>query len=143
ASFKNALSSDSTVEDLFVEFAAARALLGPRDDGTVLPEARSLGAALALQFDWTIDWPTTARRLAPARPLAPTGSSYVLVRHAGAARGARLRLEATWEEHAAIRWLVVKLDAQGREIGRVPVNALPRDTQAQATIADVDACDAL
>jgi hypothetical protein len=54
--------------------------------------------------DWEIDWPAAPRRLAPALPIAPTGASYILIRRAGAPAGSRLRVEATWEEHAAFHW---------------------------------------
>jgi hypothetical protein len=142
-SFKEALSSGSRLEDLFAEFGTTRALLGPADNGAELVEARPLGAALAPRIDWTIDWPQTARRLASPYPLAPTGSSYVLVRHAGAPSGSRLRIEAEWEQHAAIRWTAVKLDAAGREIARIPIAAAPRATEAQGTIVDLDGADAV
>ena len=141
--FKGALTSGSTVEDLFSEFGASRALLGARENGAELAEARPLGPALATRIDWNVDWPATSRRLASPVPLAPTGSSYVLVHHAGAAPGARLRLEASWEAHAAIRWVAVKLDAAGREKGRIAVSAPPRAMEAQATIVDLDLVDAI
>jgi hypothetical protein len=141
--FKGALTSGSTVEDLFSEFGASRALMGSRENGSELPEARPLDSALATRIDWTLDWPATPRRITSPVPLAPTGSSYVLVHHAGAAPGARLRLEASWEAHAAIRWVAVKLDAAGKEIGRIAVAAPPRAMEAQATIVDLDGVDSI
>ena len=136
--FKDALMSGSRLEDLFAEFGTTRALLGPRENGAELVESRPLGEALLPRLDWTIDWPATPRRLASPVAIAPTGSAYVLVHHAGAPSGARLRLEATWEAHAAIRWTAVKLDAAGHEIARIPVAAAPRVTEAQGTIVDLD-----
>jgi hypothetical protein len=143
ASFKDALTSGSTVEDLYAEFGTTRALMGPRENGLELPEARVLGASLVPPLAWDIAWPSSPRRLASPVPLGPTGSSYVLVHHAGAAPGARLRVEATWEAHAAIRWFVVKLDASGRELGRVPIAAQPRATEAQMTVINLDGVDSL
>jgi hypothetical protein len=137
--FKDALSSGSRLEDLFSEFGTTRALFGPRDGGRELIEARPLGAAVAPRIDWTIDWPASPRRLASPYPLAPTGSGYVLVHRAGAPAGSRLRIEAEWEQHAAIKWTAVKLDADGHEITRIPIAAQPRVTEAQATIVDLDA----
>jgi hypothetical protein len=136
--FKDALSSGSRLEDLFAEFGTTRALLGSRENGAELVEARPLGAALAPRVDWTINWPTAARRLASPVAIAPTGSSYVLVHRAGAPSGSRLRIEATWEQHAAMRWTAVKLDRAGRELARIPVTAAPRATEAQATIVGLD-----
>jgi hypothetical protein len=37
----------------------------------------------------------------------------------------------------------VKLDAGGRELGRIPVAAAPRATEAQATFVNLDAADAI
>ncbi len=141
--FKDALTSGSRVEDLFAEFGTTRALLGPRENGAELPEARPLGSALAPRLDWEIDWPAAARRLASPAGIAPTGSAYVLIHRAGAPSGSRLRLEASWEQHAAIRWTAVKLDAAGRELARIPIAAAPRATEAQGTIVDLDAAEAI
>ncbi len=138
ASFKDALTSGSKVEDLYAEFGTTRALMGPRENGLELPEARVLGPSLAPPLAWEIEWPASPRRLSSPVPIAPTGSSYVLVHRTGAAAGARLRIEATWEQHAAIRWFVVKLDARGREMGRVAVAAAPRATEAQMTMVNLD-----
>jgi hypothetical protein len=142
-SFRDALTSGSKIEDLFAEFGTTRALMGLRENGLELPEARALGASLAPPLAWEIDWPTSPRRLASPVPIAPTGSSYVLVHHDGASPGARLRVEATWEQHAAIRWFVVKLDAQGREMGRVSIAAPPRATEAQMTMVNLDGVSSL
>ncbi|WP_394833230.1 hypothetical protein LVJ94_42680 [Pendulispora rubella] len=128
SSFKNALSSGSTLDDLLLGFAVGR----------VLPSA-----GIAPRTDWQIDWPAKPRRLAPRDPTAPTGSAYVVVRRAGAPPGARLRVEAIWEEHAKMRWSVVKLDAGGREIARIPVASAERATETQGSIVDLDATDTL
>ena len=42
--------------------------------------------------------------------VAPTGASYVVVDHAAAPPGAKLRLEAEWEDYGRMRWVAVKLD---------------------------------
>ena len=141
--FKNALTTGSTLDDLFLEFAAARAFLGPPDDGSHLAEARPLGDALRPPLDWEIDWPTSPRRIASPRPIAPTGASYVSIRHAGAPLHARLRLEAQWEEHSKMRWAVITRDPAGHELTRVLIPTTPRATEAQATIVDLDAVDTI
>jgi hypothetical protein len=136
--FKDALMSGSRLEDLLAEFGTTRALLGPRDNGTELAEARPLGDALVPRVDWTVDWPAHPRRLASPVGIAPAGSTYVLIHRAGAPPGSRLRLEATWERHADIRWTALKLDAAGRELGRIPIGAAPRVTEAQGTVTGLD-----
>lgn len=133
--FKNALSTHSTIDDLFLNFAAARALIGTPADPN---ETHFLGDAAAARLDWEIAWPTSPRRLASPHPLAPTGSSYVSISRDGAPKGSRLRVEASWEEHAKMRWVILKLDANGREKSRVLVPTVDRATEAQATVVELD-----
>ena len=68
----------------------------------------------------------------------PTGSSCILIRHDGAPKGSRLRVEATWEQHAKMLWAVVKLDAHGKELGHLVVPSHDRVTEAQMTVVDLD-----
>jgi hypothetical protein len=135
--FKGALATNSTLDDLLLDFGVARAFMGDEDDGSVLPDAQPLGAALRPRIDWEIDWPAAPRRVAAS--VFPTGAAYVVVHHAGAPPGARLRLEATWEEHAKMRWAVVKRDAHGRRIRQVLVPTTEKATEAQVTVVDLDA----
>jgi hypothetical protein len=76
-----------------------------------------------------------------ARTTFPSGASYILVRRAGARPEARLRVEIDWEEHALFKWALVKIDASGRELGRVPIATKERATEAQITLADLGAAD--
>jgi len=140
-SFKGALSTGSTLGDLLLDVAVARAFVGSADDGLHVPELRTLGDAGRVPLDWDLPWPATPRRLAPRAPVAPTGASYITIRLAGAPRGARLRVELSWEEHALFRWALVKLDASGRELGRVPIAARERATEAQMTLVDLEGVD--
>lgn len=141
ASFKDRLSTGSTIHDLFVDVAVARAFMGSSDDGLHAPETRALGDSARVPLDWDLPWPETPRRVAPRAPVHPTGASYVVVRHEGARPGSRLRVELTWEEHALFRWTFVKLDREGHEIGRVPIAAKERATEAQMTLVDLDGVD--
>ncbi|MEO7110503.1 MAG: hypothetical protein ABI183_08710 [Polyangiaceae bacterium] len=110
-----------------------------------------LDFAIARQFDpngharrdWEIDWPDHPRRLAPLFPIAPTGSSTILIRRNGAPAGSRLRVEATWEEHAAFHWGAVKLAADGSEIGRLTIPTQDKATDAQITIDNLDGVGAV
>jgi hypothetical protein len=123
ASFKNALADGTNFDDALLDFAIAR---GTWDDA---PRAR---------LDWEIDWPSRPRRLASPVGVAPTGAAYVAIRRAGAPPGSHLRFEAAWEQHARMRWAVVKLDATGRPVSRVVVSSPDRATDAQVTIVDLD-----
>jgi len=92
-------------------------------------------------LDWDLPWPDRPRRIAPRAPVMPTGASYVVVRCAGARPGARLRVEIDWEEHALFRWTLVKQNAQGRELGRVPIATTDRATTAGMTLVGLDGVD--
>jgi hypothetical protein len=140
-SFKGALSTGSTLQDLWLDTAVARAFMGSSDDGLHQPETRALGDAAGIPFDWDIEWPHTPRRLAPHAPVDPTGASYINIRRANAAPRSRLRVEVAWEAHALFRWTLVKVDANGRELGRVPVPTTDRATEAQMTLVDLDNVD--
>jgi hypothetical protein len=123
-SLKNALGTDSTLDDVLARFAVHRAL--------TLPSAN---------VGWHVRWPATGRRFASPVPVAPTGASYVLVDVAGAPGGARLRVEVTWEDFARMRWDIVKLDAQGAALADVPVTSLPLGTSASMTLEPLDGVD--
>jgi len=139
-SFKDALSNGSDVTDLYLDFAVARAFQGSRSDGKHGFDLASLGDGGAVAFDWDVDFPEHARSLTTRRPLAPLGSGYFMVKTA-TAQGARLRIEATWEEKARMRLAVVKLDAAGHELGRLGVGSLKKATNASITVADLTGVD--
>lgn len=139
--FKGALSTGSTLADLLLDTAVARAFAGSNDDGAHVPETRTLEDAAKVPLDWDLPWPREPRRVAPRAPVAPSGSSYIAVRRAGAPNGSRLRVEIAWEEHALFRWALVKLDARGRELGRVVIPTRERATEAQMSLVDLDAAD--
>ena len=140
-SFKNALSTGSTLDDLLLDTAVARAFVGSADHGLHQIETRTLGDAARVKIDWDLPWPAKPKRVAPRAPVFPSGSSYLVIRREGAAREARLRVEITWEEHALFRWTFVKLDAKGRELGRVGIPARERATEAQMTLVDLEGVD--
>ncbi len=126
ASLKGALSTGSTIDDIFVRFAVERARATP-----------------SVRVAWHIPWPEHARRLASPEPVYPTGASYVLVDHAGAPAGAKLRLEAQWEDYGRMRWVVVKLDARGQTLAEMPVPSLDRATHASLTVESLEGVDSL
>jgi hypothetical protein len=121
-SFKNALTAGSTLDDLFRDFAVARAFV--RGDPA--------------HVDWSVPWPLTPRRLMSAVGVAPTGAAYVSIDCAMRPPGARLRFEAEWEELARLDWSLIRVDGAGREMSRVLVPGRERGTSAQATLVDLD-----
>lgn len=120
--FKNVLTTGSGLEDLWLEFAVARAFV-PR---------------YPVPFAWSIDWPVEPRTLLSGVGVAPTGAAYLAIDCANRPKGARLRFEASWEEHARMRWALVRIDAAGREMGRVGVSGPDCGTSAQTTLVDLD-----
>jgi hypothetical protein len=125
-SLRDGLWPGSTIDDVVVRFALARA--------TMAPPAR---------IAWRVPWPVSARRLASPRPVAPTGASYVVVDHAGAPPGSKLRVEAAWEDYGRLRWVVAKLDATGHAMGEVSIPSLDRATHTSMTIESLDGVDRL
>ncbi|MFO0677771.1 MAG: hypothetical protein U0169_14640 [Polyangiaceae bacterium] len=136
-SMKDAISTGSTFEDVLASYAVARTFFGSADDGIHLLESRALGDRALVRRDWSVPWPTTPRRFASVESLAPTGSSLVVVDTRSAPLGARLRIEASWEEHAKMRWTAVKVDAEGRKRAAIPVAAYDKATESQATITEL------
>jgi hypothetical protein len=123
-SLASALWQGSGIDDAFAAFAAARATMDPRP-----------------RLTWRIPWPVERRRLAQAEPVGPTGASYVAIDHTGAPRGANLHLEASWEDYGRMRWIVLKLDANGKVVDELPIPSTERATQAVMTVENLDGVD--
>jgi hypothetical protein len=140
-SFKNALSTGSTIDDLLLDSAVARAFMGSSDDGLHQLPTRTHGAGARVPLDWDLPWPAAPKRVAPRAAVYPSGASYLMIHRKGAPPGTRLRVEIAWEEHALFRWAFVKLDASGRELGRVAIPTRERATETQMTLVDLDAVD--
>jgi hypothetical protein len=126
ASLKDALWPDSTLDDVFVRFAVHRALTNPK--------ARVV---------WDVPWPTSPRTLAPSEPTSPTGASYVVIHHAGAPRGAKLRLIAQWEDWGRMRWVVLKMGATGAPLAQIDITSADRATRAATDLEQLDDVDHL
>jgi hypothetical protein len=123
-SLKDALWPGSTLDDVLGRFAVDRAVgISPWPP----------------RLSWRVPWPATARRLASPVPPAPTGASYVLIARDAAPPGARLRLEAEWEDYGRMRWFAVKLDTAGKPIAELPIAALDKATHASVTVESLDA----
>jgi hypothetical protein len=116
-STKDARAAGYSFEDALAEFSVER-----------------ISLAAPVRFDWDVTWPKHARTLASSFPVAPTGATYVRIDAAGAA--SRLRIDATWEEHAKMRWTIVKLDASGHAIAQWEAKAQPKATEAHVQIVD-------
>lgn len=125
-SLAGVLGTDSDLEDVFLQFAIDRATASPPP-----------------HLAWRVPWPAQARRFASPEPVGPTGASYVWIDHAGAPAGASLRVEATWEDYARMRWAVVKVDASGRVMAVVPISTQHLATSAAITVELLEGVDHL
>jgi hypothetical protein len=138
--FKNALSTGSTVDDLWLDFGVARAFVGSSDDHVHIPELATIGDAGKVPLAWDIPWPDKPRRLTQRVPVMPTGATYLRV-DTSKSQSKRLRAEIEWEQHALFRWAFVKVAADGHELGRVVIPEKERATEAMMTLVDLSGVD--
>ena len=117
-SFKDALGTGTTVDDLWLDFAVARAFR----------------PTYPVRLEWSVGWPERPRSLIAGVGVAPTGAAYIAVDTRSRPKGAGLRFEASWEQHARMLWALVLVDAEGRELRRLVVPAQDRGTEAQMSL---------
>lgn len=130
----NARSRDKPFEDLLLDFAIARAFVGSRSDGAHLSDVETFGDFGRVRFEWTIPWSTLPRRLAPMRPIEPTGATYLWIDLAGAPEDGELGFVADWELGVLFHWALVKIDASGAEVGRVRIGGINGATHVERTL---------
>ncbi len=128
----------STLENLLLDFAIARAFVGSRSDGAHLSDVVRFGDAGRVRFEWSVPFASLPRRLAPLAPVEPTGMTYVWLDLTGAPAGAELTFAADWEQPALFRWSLVKVDRDGAEAGRLDVAGVFGDNHAERTLLGLD-----
>jgi hypothetical protein len=119
---------------VLLDFAVARAFVGNRDDGLHMPETRVLGPQGAVRFDWSIPYSSLPRRLAPARPVEPSGASYIWLSLDRVPEGKTLAVRARWETPDVFRFAFVLVDAQGVAIARFDPVSPQREPVMQTNI---------
>jgi hypothetical protein len=119
-----AFASDSTLDEVFVGFAVARAVMWP-----------------PVRTAWEVPWPERPRRLVSPTPVSPTAASYVVIHREAAPRGSRLRLEMEWEDYARMRWVALKLGSSGAILAQIHVSSPNLATQAALTLDALDDTD--
>jgi hypothetical protein len=128
--------SEHRMADTLGDFAVARAFGGDRDDGQhplVLEWAGSYGAP---EIDWVIPFSKLPKRVR-LTPVEPTGAAFVLLELEGEQAGKTLAFQAEWEPPAEFRFELVKLDADGNELGRIEVPFQERERKVEARIVDL------
>lgn len=134
----NAKQRGTTLDEVLLDFAIARAFTGSRSDGQHLADVARFGGAGRVRFEWSIPYDTLPRRLAPAAPIEPTGMTYLWIDLAGAPPDAELTFVADWELPALFRWSLVKIDKEGAESGRVDVAGVFGSSHVERTVARLD-----
>ncbi len=111
--------------------------MGTRDDGLHLEDAARFGDLGRVRVERSVPVSTLPRRVAPATPLEPTGATDFWVDVSGAPKDAELTFVAEWEVGVLFRWALVKIDANGAEVGRAELAGVNGDTRAEKTIVDI------
>jgi hypothetical protein len=130
----NMKARESSLDALLLDFAIARAFVGSRSDGMHLTGTERFGDFGRVRFEWSVPFSSLPRRLAPTRPLDPTGATYLWVDCADAPPGAELTFVADWELPSIFRWSVIKVDKTGAENGRVDIAGVYGDSHAERSV---------
>jgi hypothetical protein len=133
----------STLDELLLDFAVARAFVGSRSDGAHLSDVERYGDAGRVRFEWAIPFGSLPRRLAPGAPIEATGMTYLWVDLAASPEAAELTFVADWELPSLFRWALVKVDKQGAEVGRVDVAGIYGASHAERTVVGLDGLSGL
>jgi hypothetical protein len=122
-------------------FAAARAQLGTRDGP--LGRLAWVGEFARIRPDWVIRTSSLPRRVANRRPIEPLGVVVVRIDIDEPTKDLSLAIHAEWESPVPFAWTAVKLDALGREIGRIDLAFEARVTSAEKHIVALDGTSSL
>lgn len=130
--------SMSATADWLGTFAVDRALLS-RYAANRLRNVPVAGDAARVRFDWRIAFSSLPRRVAISRPLQPLGTTYVWLDLDKVPNGSTLGFRADWEAPVAFKWILLSIDDQGREVGRLEVPYLETATSVERTWARFNA----
>jgi hypothetical protein len=128
----------SDVARLYGDFAVARAFAGDRDADGVFPTLAWLGRAGRVRFEWSVPFSSLPRLLSPARPVEPTGATYLWVAIDGNPAKQSFVFSVDWEPPVAFRWAIVLVAADGRVVRRVDVPFVERETHVERIVPDLD-----
>ena len=126
----------SDVARFFADFTVARAFVGTRDGASAWPLLGFTGDAGRVRFEWSVPLSSLPRRLSPARPIEPTGSTYLWVGFDDARGAHSVVFQADWEPPVAFRWVLVVVDGGGRLLRRIDVPYLERETHVERIVED-------
>jgi hypothetical protein len=124
------------VARLLGDLAVARGFLGGRDAAAELAGLGWAGSFGAPSFDWVLPFTSLPRRVR-LTPVEPTGAALVWVDLTGAPPGVPLGFQAEWEPPAQFQWVLVRVGADGRELGRLEVPFQQKETSVEARLVDL------
>jgi hypothetical protein len=125
------------VARFFGDFSLARAFLGTRDASSTWPLLRFAGDFGRVRFEWSVPFSSLPRRLSPARPIEPTGSTYLYVALDGSASAQSIAFQADWEPPVSFRWTLALVASNGRIVRRMDVPYLERETHVERIVGDL------
>ncbi len=134
--------SEHRMAETLGDFALSRAFAGDRDDGQHALSLAWAGSYGAPSFDWVIPFTKLPKRV-PLLPVEPTGAAFVWLDLDSVPGATTLGFQAEWEPPAEFRWQLVKIDADGNEMGRIDVPFQERQTKAEARIVDLSGARAI
>lgn len=115
----NARARAKPFDDLLLEFAIQRAFVGSRSDDGHLVDVNKYGDLGRVRFEWTVPLASLPRRLAPMRPIEAMAATYLWVDLKDAPDDLNLAFVTDWEAGVLFHWAIIKVDAQGIEMGRI------------------------
>jgi hypothetical protein len=134
--------SEHRVAELLGDLAIARAFAGDRDDGQHSLSLAWAGTFGAPSFDWVIPFTKLPKRVR-LTPVEPTGAAFVWLDLDRVPGATTLAFQAEWEPPAEFRWQLVKIDADGNEMGRLDVPFQERQTNVEARVVDLSGARAV
>lgn len=134
--------NEQLMAEMLGNLAVARAFAGDRDDGQHPLALEWAGEFGSPRFDWVLEFSKLPKRVRLS-PVEPTGAALVWLTLDAATASKTLAFQAEWEPPAEFRWLLVKIDADGNELGRIDVPFQERQTRAEARIVDLSGARAV
>jgi hypothetical protein len=134
--------NQKNVAELLGNFSVARAFGGEREDGEHLPGVAWAGAFGKPSFEWVIAYSSLPRRV-KVGPIEPTGCAMIWVTLDGVKEGASVGLQAEWEPPAEFQWHLVRVGADGAELGRVAVPFRERASEVEGRVVELGGAAAL
>jgi hypothetical protein len=115
------------------DFSVVRAFAGSRGAGAeaMLPWA---GDFARVRFDWSIALSSLPRRVAGVHPIDPLGAAYLWLDIDEDPKTTQIGFRAEWEAPVAFKWTLVTVAADGRELARLDVPYLERETVVERSL---------